>query len=119
MKPIPFHTDMASHAARQHDGQIPLSWTVPATPSEFYAKAAVIAAVAWQASKPVDDPPFPACTITHRERLIAEVEALLKCGAPSDQSVLTPFLEAALAVIDSINQSEQLTLLGATEPGDN
>lgn len=114
MKSVPFHTDMASLAAREHDGHIPLSWTLPTMPSEFYAKAAVIAAVAWEVVRNTD-PPFPACTISHRERLIAEVEALLKCGAPSDQSVLTPFLEAALAVIESINKSEQLRLDGETE----
>jgi hypothetical protein len=115
---IPFHTDQASLAARQHDGQIPRSWNIPDTPGEGYAKTAVIAAVAWEASKPVGDPPFPACTIAHRESLIAEVEALLKSGPPN-QSVLTPFLEAALAVIDSINQAERLQLPGDTDTGDN
>lgn len=113
---IPFHTDMASHAARVHDGHVPLSWSVPSTPSEFYAKAAVIAAVAWEAVRGTD-PPFPACAIAHRERLIAEVEALLKVGPPND-SVLTPFLEAAIAVIASINQAEQLQLPGETDTGD-
>lgn len=117
MKPIPFHTDMASYAARVHDGAIPLSWSMPATPGEFYAKAAVIAAVAWEAVRGID-PPFPACAIAHRERLIAEVETLLKVGNPSDQSVLTPFLEAAIAVIASIKESERLQLSGETDTGD-
>lgn len=115
MRPIPFHTDQASLAAREHDGRIPNNWNMPDTPGEGYAKTAVIAAIAWEASKPAGDPPFPACAIAHRERLIAEVEALLKSGAPSDQSVLTPFLQAAIAVIASIDQSEQLRLSGETE----
>jgi len=99
-RPIPFHTDQASLAAREHDGRIPLSWSVPTTPSEFYAKAAVIAAVSWEAVRNTD-PPFPACAISHRERLIAEVEALLKSGPPSDQTVL-----------------ERLQLPGDTDTGD-
>lgn len=118
VKPIPFHTDQVSVIGRQHDGAVPISWNMPDTPGEGYAKTAVITAIAWEASKPFGDPPFPACTIAHRERLIAEVEALLKCGSPSNQSVLTPFIEAALAVIDSINQSEQLKLTGETDTGD-
>lgn len=118
MKPIPFHTDQASLAARQHDGHIPASWSAPDVPNEGYAKTAVIAAIAWQASKPATDPPFPACALAHREKLIAEVEALLKYGAPPDQTVLTPFLEAAIAVIASIDKADQLQLPGETDTGD-
>ena len=117
-RPTPFHTDQASIIGRQHDGAIPASWSAPAVPSEGFAKAAVIAAIAWQTVKPAADPPFPACAIAHRESLIAEVEALLKSGPPADQSVLTPFIEAALAVIDSIDQTEQLRLNGETDTGD-
>lgn len=117
-RPIPFHTDQVSVIGRQHDGAVPASWSAPAVPSEGFAKAAVISAIAWEVSKPVGDPPFPACAIAHRERLIAEVEALLKSGPPSDQTVLTPFLEAAIAVIASINQADQLRLDGETDLGD-
>lgn len=117
MKPILFHTDSISQISRQHDGVVPPDWSAPAVPGEFFAKAAVIAAIAWEQVR-TTDPPFPACTITHRECLIAEVEALLKCGLPSDQSVLTPFLEAALAIIASINQADQLRLEGETATGD-
>lgn len=86
-------------------------------PSEGFAKAAVITAIAWEQVRGFD-PPFPACAIAHRERLIAEVESLLKAGPPSDQTVLTPFLEAAIAVIASINQADQLRLDGETDLGD-
>jgi hypothetical protein len=116
-RPIPFHTDQASVIARQHDGRVPPDWNAPAVPSEGFAKAAVIAAIAWEQVR-ATDPPFPACAIAHREKLIAEVEALLKSGPPN-QDVLTPFLEAAIAVIASINQAEQLQLPGETDTGDN
>lgn len=119
-RPAPLHTDSLSYAARVNDGKIPDGWSEAV--SEGVAQVAIIAALAWNAIKPAADPPFPACSFAHRERLVAEVEGILKAGPPISEAA-TPFTTAACALIDDIrahlNRAEPLQLVGKTEQGDN
>ena len=48
-----------------------------------------------------NDPSFPVCAAAHREKLIAEVEALLKVGPPPQEGE-TRFTDAAMAIIRDI-----------------
>ena len=63
-----------------------------------------------------------ACSFAHREKLIAEVEAILKVGAPQEESA-TPFTRAAVALISDIraahDRAGQLQLADETPQGDS
>ena len=119
-KPAPLHTDSLSYAQRINDGKIPAGWSEAV--DEKVAQANVIAAIAWSAVKDAADPQFPACSFAHREKLIAEVEAILKSGAPQPDAA-SPFTDAACALIAEIraahNRADQLRLTDETLEGDN
>lgn len=73
------HADQATHVKRRNDGEVPKSWLTGDTP---YQKAAVIAAVAWSAVKPPEDPELIACDLSFRENCIGIVEGIMRDGAP-------------------------------------
>lgn len=119
-KPAPLHTDSMAYAARVNDGKIPAGWSEAV--SEGVAQANVIAALAHEKIRGVD-PPFVACSFAHREKLVAEIEAILKVGAPIEEA-RTPFIDAALILIAEVrahlDRAGQLQLTGETvEQGDN
>ena len=119
-KPAPTHTDSMAYIARINDGKVPKGWSEAV--SEGVAQANVIAALAHAAIKDPADPQFPACSFAHREKLIAEVEAILKVGAPQEESA-TPFTRAAVALISDIraahDRAGQLQLADETPQGDS
>ena len=103
-----------SYAARIHDGRLPAGWDKVEGKDNY--KAAMVAIVAWEQVRGAD-PSFPACAIAHRERLIAEVEAMLKSGPPAEDAA-TPFTRACQAVMAEMNRAEPLKLVGQTEEGE-
>ncbi len=114
-KPAPLHTDSMAYAARVNDGKIPEGWSEAV--SEGVAQANVIAALAWEKVRDPRDPPFVACSFSHREKLVATVESILKVGPPNEAA--TPFTDAAVALVAEINKYlNRLRLTGETE-GDN
>lgn len=55
-----------------------------------------VAAEAWHRVKPADDPEFNGCQLSHREKLVAQVEALIRTNSASDD-----FERAAKEILDS------------------
>lgn len=56
-----------------------------------------VAAQAWNKIKPADDPDFNNCALSHRERCIAQVEALERGGSATND-----FEKAAKEILDSL-----------------
>lgn len=100
----PLHTDVIAHSARINDGKIVTDVLAVTSPGEEFAQVAVIAAAAWERVRPTTDPPFAACSPPHRERLIAEVEGILKSGAPLKEAA-TPFTDAVVEIVAAIKQA--------------
>lgn len=82
------HIDQLLNLRERHDGQLPPTWL---TGDTDYQKAAVIAAVAWHAVKPAEDPELTAADLTFRENCIGVVESLMHGNEPDE----TPFAQAA------------------------
>lgn len=88
------NTDLLLLIKNRHDGEMPASW---AKGSEDFQRAKVIAAFAWAAVKPDEDPLLQHCDLTHQERCTAVAESIIAGNKPDD----TPF---ALKVAEIVKQ---------------
>ena len=60
-----------------------------------------LAAVAWSKVKPAGDPEFNNCALSHREKLVAEAEAVVRTG-----SARTDFEKAFLGLLDEFKAAQ-------------
>lgn len=60
-----------------------------------------LAAVAWSKVKPAGDPEFNNCALSHREKLVAEAEAVVRTG-----SARTEFEKAFLGLLDEFKAAQ-------------
>lgn len=60
-----------------------------------------LAAVAWSKVKPAGDPEFNNCALSHREKLVAEAEGVVRTG-----SARTDFEKAFLGLLDEFKAAQ-------------